>query len=383
MSSKTRVAAHPDHIFQDPDGPSDNDFSLPDDTSTPSRGAMAMNKRKRDTGDHDGAGSSPPATRASGAGERTTRRSSFKRASPSGGGGEHGNHLQDPSDSSFLSPHPNSSFTGAGGPSQDDLQNSSSTSLDFNAAMSQHQSNQHQSNPSDTQHLNGDQQHQQSSQQSQQPNAAEATSTAAAALAGIYTNMTVPQPTEIAFAKQPTTSNDMDSSFTMDENGNTHEVTQEYLEALARGGAAPPSSGGRDSIGAGSKPAVGSDEWHRVRRDNHKEVERRRRETINEGINELAKIVPGCEKNKGSILQRAVSFITQLKENEAQNIEKWTLEKLLTEQAIAELSASVDKLKGEVERAWREAEGWKEQALRAEGGVGGGGGEGEGEEGEG
>lgn len=94
-------------------------------------------------------------------------------------------------------------------------------------------------------------------------------------------------------------------------------------------------------------------------------VERRRRETINEGINELAKIVPGCEKNKGSILQRAVQFITQLKENETQNIEKWTLEKLLTEQAIAELSASNDKLKTECERAWREVETWKKACQSA------------------
>jgi hypothetical protein len=94
-------------------------------------------------------------------------------------------------------------------------------------------------------------------------------------------------------------------------------------------------------------------------------VERRRRETINEGINELAKIVPGCEKNKGSILQRAVQFITQLKENETQNIEKWTLEKLLTEQAIAELSASNDKLKAECERAWREVETWKKTCQSA------------------
>ena len=94
-------------------------------------------------------------------------------------------------------------------------------------------------------------------------------------------------------------------------------------------------------------------------------MERRRRETINEGINELAKIVPGCEKNKGSILQRAVSFITQLKENEAQNIEKWTLEKLLTEQAIAELSTSVEKLKNECERAWREADMWRKTCEKA------------------
>jgi hypothetical protein len=92
------------------------------------------------------------------------------------------------------------------------------------------------------------------------------------------------------------------------------------------------------------------------------QVERRRRETINEGINELAKIVPGCEKNKGSILQRAVSFITQLKDNEAANIEKWTLEKLLTEQAIQELSASNDKLKQECERAYRELTVWKQLA---------------------
>jgi len=128
------------------------------------------------------------------------------------------------------------------------------------------------------------------------------------------------------------------------------------------------SPGGGHSTGrpsGSSKPAVGSEEWHKVRKDNHKEVERRRRETINEGINELAKIVPGCEKNKGSILQRAVSFITQLKENEAQNIEKWTLEKLLTEQAIAELSASNDKLKAECERAWREVETWKKTCQSA------------------
>jgi len=94
-------------------------------------------------------------------------------------------------------------------------------------------------------------------------------------------------------------------------------------------------------------------------------VERRRRETINEGINELAKIVPGCEKNKGSILQRAVQFITQLKDNEQQNIEKWTLEKILTEQAIAELSQSCDKLKAECSRAWAEVEVYKRACEQA------------------
>lgn len=128
------------------------------------------------------------------------------------------------------------------------------------------------------------------------------------------------------------------------------------------------------------KPQVGTEEWHRVRRDNHKEVERRRRETINEGINELAKIVPGCEKNKGSILQRAVQYIQQLKENEAQNIHKWSLEKHITEQALQDLSQNCEKLQKEVDRAWREAETWKKSCLQAgvtreSGGQGGGQGE--------
>ncbi|CAG8742843.1 10286_t:CDS:2 [Funneliformis caledonium] len=104
------------------------------------------------------------------------------------------------------------------------------------------------------------------------------------------------------------------------------------------------------------KPPVGSDEWHRQRRENHKEVERRRRDTINAGINDLAKIVPGCEKNKGSILNRAVQYIQQLKENEAANIEKWTLEKLLTDQALQELQTQVEMLKSENGRLRAELE---------------------------
>ena len=107
-----------------------------------------------------------------------------------------------------------------------------------------------------------------------------------------------------------------------------------------------------------NKPAVGSTEWHKVRKDNHKEVERRRRETINEGINELAKIVPGCEKNKGSILQRAVQYIQKLQDDAQANIDKWTFEKLVTEQAINDLS-------GKLERSQREKEAWRAAADEA------------------
>ncbi|KND92333.1 Transcriptional regulator CBF1 [Tolypocladium ophioglossoides CBS 100239] len=196
-----------------------------------------------------------------------------------------------------------------------------------------------------------------------------ATSTAQAAL-GMYPTLHVPPSTEEQFAAQAGADGDHghDNTFNPD-------VTSDGIldTSGVNPNQQPPSNGvqpqghrySTSSTTGNSKPSVGSEEWHKMRKDNHKEVERRRRETINEGINELAKIVPGCEKNKGSILQRAVSFISQLKENEQQNIEKWTLEKLLTEQAITELSASNDKLKQECERLYRELETWKRVAQNA------------------
>ncbi|KAF2129111.1 hypothetical protein P153DRAFT_292157 [Dothidotthia symphoricarpi CBS 119687] len=188
-------------------------------------------------------------------------------------------------------------------------------------------------------------------------NTASVGDTAAAALA--YHQMTVPQATELQFQTQTAA----DGSFSMGDHHQQQGMQDFSLEALKAatqtGRAGQVSNNDSPPQSTTLKPQVGSDEWHKVRRDNHKEVERRRRETINEGINELAKIVPGCEKNKGSILQRAVQFITQLKENEQQNIEKWTLEKLLTEQAITELSASCDKFKAECQRAWEECQIYK------------------------
>jgi len=106
---------------------------------------------------------------------------------------------------------------------------------------------------------------------------------------------------------------------------------------------------------------MGSDEWSRQRKDNHKEVERRRRGNINEGINELGRIVPNGsgEKAKGAILARAVQYIHHLKENEARNIEKWTLEKLLMDQAMGDLQTQLEEMK----KMWEEERMAK---LRAE-----------------
>jgi transcriptional regulator CBF1 len=90
-------------------------------------------------------------------------------------------------------------------------------------------------------------------------------------------------------------------------------------------------------------------------------VERRRRETINEGINEIAKIVPGCEKNKGSILQRAVSYITDLTTKQ----HSWNNERATIDVAIKELSERNDKLKATVEQAWAESSKWQKRCRDA------------------
>ncbi|KIK66214.1 hypothetical protein GYMLUDRAFT_38028 [Collybiopsis luxurians FD-317 M1] len=119
-----------------------------------------------------------------------------------------------------------------------------------------------------------------------------------------------------------------------------------------------PAAGGRRGARGGA--AMGSEEWQRQRKDNHKEVERRRRGNINEGINELGRIVPNGsgEKSKGAILSRAVQYIHHLKENEARNIEKWTLEKLLMDQAMGDLQAQLE----EMRRLWEEERAARQRA---------------------
>ncbi|EAS30698.3 HLH DNA binding protein [Coccidioides immitis RS] len=114
-----------------------------------------------------------------------------------------------------------------------------------------------------------------------------------------------------------------------------------------------------------SKPPVGSPEWHTQRKNNHKEVERRRRETINEGINELAKLVPGCEKAKGSILQRAVQYISKLQEDNKTMVDRWDTTQMTTTQAIAEISAQNAKLKAEVNRRGVLAMKWLQRCREA------------------
>lgn len=92
-------------------------------------------------------------------------------------------------------------------------------------------------------------------------------------------------------------------------------------------------------------------------------VERRRREVINEGIENIAKIVPGTEKNKGAILQRTYEFIQELL-NEKQ---KWQDERATCDIALKELTNRLDRMKESARTAWAETSKW--QSRCREGGL--------------
>lgn len=156
------------------------------------------------------------------------------------------------------------------------------------------------------------------------------------------------------------------------------EQHQQVLQHIATAAAEAGSTLATVPITASPQPpakaAVGSAEWHKIRRDNHKEVERRRRETINEGINGLAKMVPNCDKNKGSILKEAVKYIKSvLVENERLTAEiavattaKYEIEKYMMEKSVAE--ATTHSLNVQYEQLKREYEELRQKMDEAEGG---------------
>ena len=98
-------------------------------------------------------------------------------------------------------------------------------------------------------------------------------STAAAALAASMPQLTVPQPTELSFPSTNSGNDEdrqLDSSFDLGPD-NGHQTTEGASYNL---GAYTGTNGdqlqGSSAAGPG-KPPVGSDEWHKVRKDNHKE----------------------------------------------------------------------------------------------------------------
>ncbi|QLQ82660.1 hypothetical protein HG537_0H04230 [Torulaspora globosa] len=112
-------------------------------------------------------------------------------------------------------------------------------------------------------------------------------------------------------------------------------------------------------------PMTGSEEWKRQRKDSHKEVERRRRENINTAINKLSELLPVKESSKAAILARAAEYIQKLKETESANIDKWTLQKLLSEQNQSRLTSANERLQDELGKAYKEIEQLKNALKQA------------------
>lgn len=104
-------------------------------------------------------------------------------------------------------------------------------------------------------------------------NADASPTTAAAALAASMPQLHVPQPTELSFPSTNSGNEDerpIDSSFDMgpDIGHQQSEGTPYQLNVYTgANGDQTQGSGGNNAV----KPAVGTDEWHKVRKDNHKE----------------------------------------------------------------------------------------------------------------
>ncbi|KAJ9122043.1 hypothetical protein QFC24_004270 [Naganishia onofrii] len=104
----------------------------------------------------------------------------------------------------------------------------------------------------------------------------------------------------------------------------------------------------------------------KLKKDVHKEVERKRRAVINEGVAAIAAVLPTNEKQKGLILAHAAQYIRQLQENERINTNSWAEEKGMLEQDIADLRSQLQHTQARLEQehahferidlAWREAE---------------------------
>lgn len=201
------------------------------------------NKRKRDSLDNDSAGSraAPGDSSAS---------STFHRASPANNNsGSHSSGADMAEQAAaFLAAHNTS------GTSDDDIHHSANSSLDFAAALSQHNASEQALHP------NGG------------PHASSASDTAAAALS--HYSMTVPQATELSFQTQSTstdTDRPLGTSFAIAETGvpQPHGLPDYGLDTLKSGTQAATTSSSPPS--SSHKPAVGTEAWHKLRRDNHKE----------------------------------------------------------------------------------------------------------------
>lgn len=94
---------------------------------------------------------------------------------------------------------------------------------------------------------------------------------------------------------------------------------------------------------------------------NSRIVERRRREVINEGIENIAKMIPGSDKNKGAVLQNACRYIQDLQAK----IASFDNERNVFEITQQELTRRNDSLRDSAQRAWQETAKWMGRCREA------------------
>jgi len=91
-------------------------------------------------------------------------------------------------------------------------------------------------------------------------------------------------------------------------------------------------------------------------------VERRRREVINEGIENLAKLIPtNSDKNKGAILTGAIKYIQDLQAR----IQGFDNERSVFEITQQELTRRNESLRDSAQRAWAETAKWMGRCKEA------------------
>lgn len=90
-------------------------------------------------------------------------------------------------------------------------------------------------------------------------------------------------------------------------------------------------------------------------------VERRRREVINEGIENIAKMIPTNDKNKGAVLQNACRFIQDLQAKVA----SFDNERNVFEITQQELTRRNEALRDSAQRAWTETAKWMGRCREA------------------
>jgi transcriptional regulator CBF1 len=82
---------------------------------------------------------------------------------------------------------------------------------------------------------------------------------------------------------------------------------------------------------------------------------------INDGIENIASLVPGNEKNKGAILGRTASYIEEL---QAQ-VGKFETERATLDAAIKELTKRVENSRDTIKQAYAEANKWQQRCRDA------------------